>query len=79
MKIIPSLIAVSLVASAAAYFAGCGKKSAENNLKTEAKGERVSDEIAALRVLLVFGLPSEQDHQCAVRGLNDRWIPGPPD
>jgi len=49
MKIIPSLIAVSLVASAATYFAGCGKKSAENNHNTEAKEELVSDEIAALR------------------------------
>ena len=49
MKIIPSLIAVLLVASVATYFAGCGKKSAENNQKTEAKEEQVSDEIAALR------------------------------
>ena len=49
MKIIPSLIAVSLVASAVTYFAGCGKTSAENNHNTEAKEEQVSDEIAALR------------------------------
>ena len=49
MKIIPSLIAVLLVASVATYFAGCGKKSAENNQKTVAKEDQVSDEIAALR------------------------------
>ena len=49
MKIITSLIAVSLVASAITYVAMSGKKAIDADRITVAKKEQVTDEIAKLR------------------------------
>ena len=49
MKIITSLIAVSLVASAITYVAMSGKKAIDADRNTVAKKEQVTDEIAKLR------------------------------
>ena len=49
MKIIASLIAAALIASAVTFVAMSGKKAVDTDRKTESNEEQFSDEIAKLR------------------------------